>query len=620
MFQLRIQHEGFEKSVLLAADKARWAIGRAEGCEIQVSDRRVSNQHAELLLQDSQLVLKRTSGQRPIEYQGRAVESLTLAPGATFRIGHTEFTLVLVRDGMNLVDAKTVLSESSLSISKPQRGVDESGRMPAATSGLQPALETPPARAFSEICALLSKADSRETLAAAVLELACSRLNATRALLARILDNQQLEVIASRGLPADSDVRTLVSTTILKQIVDNRQAVFISNALATGSPVGQQASIVRNHIQAVACAPVFSARGNFYALLYADNQDRNGEFSPRDAELLIWLGQLYSLLDENLEMRRRLSDEIGELKRGASAVNMIAEAPVMLQLLERAKKAAASDAAVLVLGESGSGKENIARLLHQQSPRAKNAFVARNCAAIPENLFESEMFGHKKGSFTGADSDRRGAFQEAQGGTLFLDEIGDLSYALQTKLLRAIQEKLIRPVGHDHDISVDVRLICATNRNLREDCKEKRFREDLYYRISTVTLNVPPLRERREEILPLARYFCDRLSSNTRKLSPDAEQKLLGYEWPGNVRELRSIIEQAVIFASGSDILPDDIVLPVRGGTRIDLGGVPTLAEVEKRHILHVLDSVNGNKTEAAKQLGLARSTLVLKLQSYGRS
>jgi two-component system response regulator HydG len=255
-------------------------------------------------------------------------------------------------------------------------------------------------------------------------------------------------------------------------------------------------------------------------------------------------------------------------------------------------------------------------LIHQQSPRASRPFVARNCAAIPENLFESEMFGHKKGSFTGADKDRQGAFLEADGGTLFLDEIGDLAYPLQTKLLRAIQERLVRPVGSDRDYPVDIRIVCATNKDLRECCSRREFREDLYYRVATVTLTVPPLRERREDIVSLARHFVRAFGNGLRTLTPAAEERLLSHSWPGNVRELCSVVEEAVIFAARNQIDADDINLPSGKDGRIKLGGA-TLAEAERRHILHVLESVGGNRSEAAKVLDVARSTLLLKLKSY---
>jgi DNA-binding NtrC family response regulator len=225
------------------------------------------------------------------------------------------------------------------------------------------------------------------------------------------------------------------------------------------------------------------------------------------------------------------------------------------------------------------------------------------------------MFGHKKGSFTGADRDRKGAFMEADGGTLFLDEIGDLEYGLQTKLLRAIQEKIIRPVGSDKDVQVDPRIICATNKDLRECCKTNQFREDLYYRLVTVVLVVPPLRDRKEDIIPLARHFVGLASKWSRTLTPEAEKRLLGYAWPGNVRELRSLMEQAVIFAVGNEIRVEELNFPRTDGD-VDEDTL-SLADVERRHIVRVLKTCKGNRTEAAKALGLARSTLVVKLKGY---
>jgi len=294
---------------------------------------------------------------------------------------------------------------------------------------------------------------------------------------------------------------------------------------------------------------------------------------------------------------------------------IIAEAPSMRGLIERVKKAAVSYAPILIQGETGSGKECVAHMIHHQSPLAAKPFVARNCAAIPASLFESEMFGHKKGSFTGADRDRKGAFLEADGGTLFLDEIGDLEYSLQTKLLRAIQEKSILPVGGDKDIPVNARIICATNKDLLDCAKKKEFREDLYYRLVTVLLVVPPLRERQEDILPLARHFIGLASAWTRTLSPEAEQRLLAYDWPGNVRELRSLMDQTAIFAVGNEIQATELLF-----TSVVTGGdAPSkaLSNIERKHILQVLKDCGGNKTDASKVLGLARSTLVLKLKSY---
>jgi two-component system response regulator HydG len=320
--------------------------------------------------------------------------------------------------------------------------------------------------------------------------------------------------------------------------------------------------------------------------------------------------------------RKRTQHALKETERklrfalaNSSVAHIVVESPPMLKLMERVKKAAASEAAVAIQGETGSGKECIAQLLHQQSPRASKPFVARNCAAIPAEIFESEMFGHRKGAFTGADRERKGAFLEADGGTLFLDEIGDLEYSLQSKLLRAIQEKVIRPVGSDKDVPVDARIVCATNKDLRECCKTKEFREDLYYRLANVVVIVPPLRERRDDILPLARHFVALASKGTRTLSPATEARLLAYTWPGNVRELRSLMEQSVIFAIGNEIQPEE--LNIAATTSGAISGSQLLADVERRHIVEVLKNCDGNKSEAAELLGLARSTLVLKLKGY---
>jgi transcriptional regulator with PAS, ATPase and Fis domain len=609
MTELRVWHAGKQWAVPLSGGVS-WRIGRSEPCEICVPDSHISVEHASISSEGGKWLLRRTAGQLAVELDGRPVDYAELRSGSVFSIGTTEFMLVIEQEGVHLIDAAGVLA-ADLSSAK-------SGPEAAEGQGCPVSMRRSPvamSRLFAQVLSSLARAHERTVLAKDVLELACERLVATRAMLAKVKDGQSIDLIATRGIPADG-VKGLVSTSVLRCILDQRQAIFIGNTGASLSSLAQQKSIVRNHIQAVACTPVFDSAGKLAAVLYVDNQSRPAAFDPLDVQFLIWLGLVYSLLDENLEMRRRLESEVSEMKRTAASSKIIAETPAMLLLFERTQKAAASDAAVLIQGESGTGKECIARMLHRESARAAKPFVARNCAAIPETLFESEMFGHKKGAFTGATADRRGAFAEADGGTLFLDEIGDLTQPLQAKLLRAIEDKAIRPVGAETDVPVDVRLICATNKELREACRNKEFREDLYYRIATVTLNVPPLRERRADILPLAHHFIQLYSGGSRVLAQEAEELLLSYEWPGNVRELRSIMEQAVIFAGRNEIQIEDINLPARASTRIDLHP-QSLADAERRHILRICQECNGNKTEAARILGIARSTLILKLNAY---
>jgi transcriptional regulator with PAS, ATPase and Fis domain len=305
---------------------------------------------------------------------------------------------------------------------------------------------------------------------------------------------------------------------------------------------------------------------------------------------------------------------------------LVAKSPAMRRLLELADRAAASEATVLVSGESGTGKERLARYLHGHSRRASGAFVAINCGGLPETLLESELFGHRKGSFTGATADKKGLFEAAAGGTLCLDEIGETSPAVQVRLLRALQEHTVRPVGATADIPVDVRIIAATNRDLDAMVRERAFRKDLYYRLHVLPLEVPPLRERKEDLLALARQFiaraCTEYSCGPCALSPAVLDLLLAYDWPGNVRELENAIERAVVLAEGKPrIEPADLPPEIRDRAQASAGGSGnplTLAEVERRHILATLEGLGGNRKATARALGIGENTLWRKLNRYG--
>ncbi len=308
---------------------------------------------------------------------------------------------------------------------------------------------------------------------------------------------------------------------------------------------------------------------------------------------------------------------------------IVSESPRMrrtLALVDRLSRTPHTQ--VLIVGETGTGKEVIAREIHARSERASKQFVAVNCGALSESLLESELFGHTKGAFTDAHKEKRGLFEYADGGTLFLDEIGDLQLALQPKILRAVEEKAVRRVGGLEDIPVDVRIIAATNRDLRAMVSEALFREDLYYRLDVFTIYVPPLRERPEDIFALSKYFVETFNAEFKKnvigLTAEAEEILRGYRWPGNVRELRGVIERAVILTEGETILPSAITIGppgLNGGGRVreanrshDL----SLHELERRHTLDVLAIAKGNKSRAAKLLGISRTTLWAKLKDYG--
>ena len=303
---------------------------------------------------------------------------------------------------------------------------------------------------------------------------------------------------------------------------------------------------------------------------------------------------------------------------------IVAESRTIRCVLRDAMRVAPTDASVLILGESGTGKEVLARLIHDHSLRNRGAFVAVNCAALPENLIESELFGHERGAFTGAVQAKPGRFEEASGGTLLLDEIGEMPLALQPKLLRVLEEHTLRRVGGTRDLKVDPRIIAATNRPLEDEVREGRFREDLLYRINVFTMRIPPLRERRDDILPLADRFLQSQGMREKRFSPAVQRLLAEYPWPGNVRELRNAVMRAAIIARGSLILPEDLPESIRLSTVASAPEAPgavltgDMEEIQKKAILNALQQTGGNKTQAASLLGISRRNLIYKLRSYG--
>jgi len=302
------------------------------------------------------------------------------------------------------------------------------------------------------------------------------------------------------------------------------------------------------------------------------------------------------------------------------------KSPFIKKLIENIRRVAGSDLPVLVDGETGSGKELVSRGIHDASSRRNRPFVVVNCGAISSDLIESELFGHEKGSFTGATAQRRGAFEIAHGGTIFLDEIGELPLALQPKLLRALEQKEIKRVGGNETILVDVRVIAATNRNIREEMSRKRFRDDLYFRLSTITLHVPPLRERREDIVPIAIIFLAEAASKANRAAPEltnaAAEFLASHDWPGNVRELRNAIQRALVMAEGPSLMAEDFsFLLTMESTPIEPAADTHLSRwehTEKTSILAELARQRWNKTRTARELGIAKSTLFEKLKKFG--
>ncbi len=326
--------------------------------------------------------------------------------------------------------------------------------------------------------------------------------------------------------------------------------------------------------------------------------------------------------EEKASLRRQVRELQRRIESKVEFSKLIGKSESFSTAIELAKKVAQTDTTVLLLGETGTGKELFAEAIHRSSKRREKPFIAINCSAIPRDLQESELFGHKKGTFTGATQDKVGLFEEAHTGTIFLDEIGDMTPETQTKLLRAIETKTITRLGETKPRSVDIRIIAATNVNLREAIEEKRFREDLYYRLNGFTVFLPALRERQDDIELLALHFtmlyADQFKKNVTGMSEEFKQLLKKHRWTGNIRELKNAIERSVLLAPTEVLTPDLLPEEIRIAPTYANGEAPTLDQLERQHIIKVLKQAANNKTQAAKMLGIGTATLYRKLKEYG--
>jgi Nif-specific regulatory protein len=384
-------------------------------------------------------------------------------------------------------------------------------------------------------------------------------------------------------------------------------------------------SLVAAHVCSLLCVPLV-IRERAKGLIYLDTSNPAITLDEGHLQLLTAVGVIASVAIENVQHLQWLEGENQRLHREISLEhNMIGESPRMREVFRFLEKIASTDATVLVRGESGTGKELVAHAIHTNSSRAEKPFVAINCAVLSETLLESELFGHEKGAFTGAVTQKRGRLEVADGGTLFLDEVGELTPATQAKLLRVLQERQFERVGGTRTISIDVRIVAATNRNLEEAITAGTFRQDLYYRLNVISLTLPPLRERREDIPLLAYYFIAKYSKKCKRLvtgiSMEARDCLMAYDWPGNVRELENAIERAVVLGNTDVIMPDDLpesLLATDPASQHLPNYHEAVNEMKKKFILQAIEKANGNFTDAAKLLGIHPTNLHRLIRTLG--
>ncbi len=429
-------------------------------------------------------------------------------------------------------------------------------------------------------------------------------------------------VKVARNLKGESLAQAVgeLSDTILAKVFREQQPVVVSNALED-TEFNSSLSVINLKLTSVMCVPLLHA-GEVFGAIYVGNNSVVNLFDDTSLELLcIFAGQA-SLIVQNALHIDALETEADSLKEQLQSKRygeIIGACDGMKAVFKKIEKVAKTDINVLVTGETGTGKELIAREIHKHSPRKDGPLVVINCGAIPENLLESELFGHVKGAFTGAVATRNGRFQEASGGTLFLDEIGEMPLHLQVKLLRAIQEKSVTKVGDSKAEAVDIRVVAATHRHLEEMVKRGDFREDLYYRLNVVNLHLPPLRDRGEDVVVIANYllkrYADEYDSKVKGFAPKAMTAIRKYAWPGNVRQLENRIKRAIVLCESGKIQPDDLDI-----TEEDLAEILPLTDAverfRKRYINEALDRNGGNRTKTARELGVDPRTIFRHLEA----
>jgi Nif-specific regulatory protein len=594
---------GPEKGKHFPLDPARpMHIGRGSTCEIMLSDPVSSRFHAVVYFEDGNWHLRDTSSSNGTFVNGQKAMQARMLDQAVLRIGSTELRLI----------EPTVSPDDDASHRTVIRDVSMEHDADDEIDPLREIAETGHLFDLYLLSLSLLRSQDANDVSESVLRLLLDRTRADAVGLS--FDSGDGQHKAQSVIPAESAKSIKLGRNLIRRVIGKGEAIW------TGSQQGDQEKthdLKKGNIWSDAIyVPLDGGQDNLGVLhLYR----KDPSFRAVDFELAVAAGRLLAvgltraLKSDSLKVEsKRIAD------RNADTDKLIGSSPVMLRLKEKVTRIGKASGSVLVRGESGSGKELVARAVYHESNRALRPMLTVNCAAIPPNLIESQLFGHKKGAFTGADADHAGWFQQAHTGTLFLDEIGELTLEGQAKLLRILEGHPFLPVGATEEVLVDVRVIAATNRDLAEFVREKQFREDLFYRLSVFELIVPPLRDRGEDIERLVNHFLQHFRLQHGRgdlaLSDDALERLLAYAWPGNVRQLRNVIDSAVVMADDPAIMPEDLGLRDAGLSRLD---TLRIDEWEKRLITKALQRSSGSVPDAAKLLGISRATAYRKITEY---
>jgi len=467
-----------------------------------------------------------------------------------------------------------------------------------------------------KVSKILNSAVYESTLVKSILDLVIKVISAERGLVVKYdEENNNFAIIAARNVQQEtiSDLSEF-SSGVLQKVIDNKEPCLYHDVQNDPS-ISKFVSLQLYNIKSIIGVPIIR-NDKIWGVILADSRANRKEFTDENLLFLDFFSNIVSPALDKIIQLSELQDENLILKNQIESSKIIPElignSPVMKNLAALIHKVAKTNATVLLLGESGTGKEIVANAIHNLSSRVNRPYLAQFCGSIPDTLLESELFGYKKGAFTGATSDKKGLFEVANSGSFFLDEIADISIALQAKLLRVLQNKEIIKIGDTHAKKVDVRIITATNKDLKELVNDGKFREDLFYRLNVFPINLPPLKERRGDIPLLTKYFINKYSEKDIQISSQALKELELYHWPGNVRQLENIIQRALILCDSNKIQPEHIVIE-DGSDRVNFNG--TLKEFEKVLLKRRLNEFEGNRTLTAKSLGVSVRWVQLKLK-----
>ena len=461
---------------------------------------------------------------------------------------------------------------------------------------------------------MLNAATYHENLVADSLDLAIRVLKAERGLFAKREEGNSFDIIAARNVEKkDISDLTVFSSGILNRVIDTQKPCLYHD-IPSDPTVSQYQSIQIHNIKSVIGVPIF-LDGHIWGVILVDSRGDRAGFTEENLKFLEFFSNLVSLALDKIIVMESLSDENqilrNQLEMARTIPDMIGESSAMQRVADLIHRVAKTEATVLLLGESGTGKDLAAQAIHKLSGRKEKPYIAQFCGSIPDTLLESELFGYKKGAFSGAVSDKKGLFEVASGGTFFLDEIGDVSAATQAKLLRVLQNQEIIRLGDTQVKYVNVRIIAATNQNISRLVKDGRFREDLYYRLNVFPITLPPLRNRRSDIVLLAQHFIKKQKRNV-NIPPATLNKLLDYDWPGNVRQLENVLQRALILCDGQALEPEHIFLEEEGKSRSFNG---TLKDIEIEVLRSRLEEFDNNRTRTAQSLGVSVRWVQLKLK-----